>query len=71
MRLYSKKVPAKDAARQFVQRVGRAVPDAERVTKQAEDVQKSRYLRQDWRTASEAVSTQLGQKLKEPHNLLL
>eukprot|EP00957_Ditylum_brightwellii_P071863 5462026-Ditylum_brightwellii.AAC.1 len=70
MRLYSKKVPAKDAARQFIQRVRRAVPEAERVTKQAEDVQKSRYLHQDWRTASEAMLTQIEQKLKVPHNLL-
>eukprot|EP00957_Ditylum_brightwellii_P081429 6193808-Ditylum_brightwellii.AAC.1 len=31
MHLYSKKVPAKDAAQQFVQRVRRAVPEAERV----------------------------------------
>ena len=70
MRLYSKKVPAKDAARQFVQRLRRAVPAAERVTKQAEDVQKSRFSHQDWRTASEAVSNQLEQKLKDHHDIL-
>eukprot|EP00957_Ditylum_brightwellii_P074113 5631729-Ditylum_brightwellii.AAC.1 len=39
MCLYSKKVPAKDVAQQFVQRVRRAVPEAERVTKQSEDAQ--------------------------------
>eukprot|EP00957_Ditylum_brightwellii_P169989 12938635-Ditylum_brightwellii.AAC.1 len=33
MRLYSKKISAKDAARQFVERVRRVIPEAQRVTK--------------------------------------
>ena len=40
------------------------------MAKQSEDVQKSRYSHQDWRIASETVSSQLEQKLKEPHDLL-
>eukprot|EP00957_Ditylum_brightwellii_P123054 9382575-Ditylum_brightwellii.AAC.1 len=47
MHLYSKKVPDKDATCQSVERVRRAIPEAQRVTKRSEDVEKSRYLHQD------------------------
>eukprot|EP00957_Ditylum_brightwellii_P157941 12022196-Ditylum_brightwellii.AAC.1 len=59
MRLYSKKVPAKDAAHQFVDRVRRVIPEAQRVTKRSGDVEESRYSHQDWRAASELTSSQL------------
>eukprot|EP00957_Ditylum_brightwellii_P040942 3100245-Ditylum_brightwellii.AAC.1 len=38
MCLYSKKVPAKDAACQFVDRVSRVIPEAQRVTKSYKEV---------------------------------
>ena len=46
MRLYSKRVPAKDAVKQFVERFRRQVDEVNRKEKNAEDVQKSRYLHQ-------------------------
>eukprot|EP00957_Ditylum_brightwellii_P081905 6229626-Ditylum_brightwellii.AAC.1 len=61
MCLYSKKVPAKDTACQFVERVMRVIPEAQRVTKGSEDVEKSRCSHQDWRAASELTSSQLEQ----------
>eukprot|EP00957_Ditylum_brightwellii_P045891 3480723-Ditylum_brightwellii.AAC.1 len=70
MHLYSKKVPAKDAAQQFVERVRRVISEAQTVTKRSEDVGKSRYSHQDWRVASELTSSQFEQQLKEPQNLL-
>ena len=71
MRLYSKKVPAKEAARQFVDRVRRQVPESDRREREAEDVEKNRYSHQDWSRASEMTSSKLEQKLKEPRKLLL
>ena len=70
MRLYSKKIPAREASRQFVDRVRRQVVDADRIEHKATDVQKSRYSHQDWRTASELTSSKLEQRVKEPMNLL-
>ena len=70
MRLYSKKVPAKDAAKQFVERVRRQVNELDRKEKKAENVQKSRYSHQDWNLASQNTSSKLEQKLKEPTELL-
>ena len=71
MRLYSKKVPAKEAARQFVDRVKRQVQESDRREREAEDVEKSRYSHQDWSRASEITSSKLEQRLKEPRKLLL
>ena len=70
MRLYSKRVPAKDAAKQFVERVRRQIDEVDRKEKKAEDVQKSRYSHQDWNPASQSTSSKLEQKLKEPTELL-
>ena len=70
MRLYSKKVPANDASRQFIERVRRFIPDSHRASQVSEDVQKSRYSHQDWHVATEQTSSQLEQRLKEPHELL-
>ena len=70
MRLYSKKVPAREASRQFVARVRRQVDDSVRIEKVAEDVEKSRYSHQDWRIASESTSSQLEQMVREPKTLL-
>eukprot|EP00957_Ditylum_brightwellii_P050975 3866026-Ditylum_brightwellii.AAC.1 len=70
MCLHSKKVPAKDAAHQFVERVRKVMPEAQRVIKRSKNIEKSRYSHQDWRVASELASSQLEQQLKEPQNLL-
>jgi hypothetical protein len=46
-RLYSKKVPAKEAARQFVERVERHVVPSELVSREAHDVEKQDILMQN------------------------
>eukprot|EP00957_Ditylum_brightwellii_P067537 5127222-Ditylum_brightwellii.AAC.1 len=61
MHLYSKKIPAKDTASQFVEKIRRVIPEAQRVTKRSEDVEKLRYSHQDWRAASELTLSQLEQ----------
>ena len=70
MRLYSKKVPAREASKQFVDRVRRQVSDDQRLERKSEDIEKSRHSHQDWKQASDSTSLQLEQRLKEPNNLL-
>ena len=70
MRLYSKKIPAREASRQFVASVRRSVNNNEYIERKSEDVEKSMYLHQDWVTASETTSTILEQKVKEPRTIL-
>lgn len=70
MRLYSKRVPAREAAQQFVQRVERQINCQDRLEKTAEDVVKSRYSHQDWTPAPLSISVQLEQKLREPKKLI-
>ena len=53
-----------------MEKVKRIIPEAQRITKRFEDVQKSRFSHQDWRVASEPTSTHLEQQLKEPQHLL-
>lgn len=52
MRFYSKKVPPKDASRQFIARVRRQVSDNDHIKKNVEDIEKNRYSHQEWNTAS-------------------
>ena len=68
MRLYSKKVPAKEASKQFIDRVRRQIPESDRRERVSEDVQKSRFSHQDWAVASEKTSTKLDNKVREPQN---
>lgn len=70
MRLYSKKVPAKEAAIQFADRVRRHF-DVEVLRERiADDVEKSKFSQMDWNQASDLTSNILDQKLKEPRSLL-
>ena len=69
MRLYSKKFPAKEAAKQFANRVKRHISISEICEKNSEDFEKSRFS-QEWSRASSRISTSLEQKLKEPKSLL-
>ena len=48
IQLCCKKVPAKDAPKQFVDRVRRQVEECDRREIRSEDVEKSRYSHQDW-----------------------
>ena len=70
MRLYSKKVPAKEAAKDFGIRVRQHYPSSHIRERIAEDVEKSRYSQQEWYCASERTSLLLDQKVKEPRSLL-
>lgn len=69
-RLYGKKVPAKEAAKQFVERVRRSIDGINLREKSSEDVEKSRFSHREWCTASIHTSNQLEQLVKEP-NLVL
>ena len=70
-RVYSKRVPAVDAAREFIDNVTRTVtnPGELRVRKSV-DTQKSRYTTSDWRTATQDTSNKLEEKIKPPGKLL-
>ena len=70
MRLYSKKVPAKEAAKQFSDRVRRHYSSRNLRERLCDDVEKSKYSQQEWYTASESTSNILDQRLKEPRSLL-
>ena len=70
MRLYSKRVPAREASNQYMERVIRQLHPTNVFEKVAEDVQKSRYSHQDWNAATEVTKSKLDQKLREPRRLL-
>ena len=59
MRLYSKKVPAREASKQFVDRVKRQINESDRIEVEAVDIEKSRFSHQDWSTASISTSNKL------------
>ena len=69
-RLYGKRVPAKEAAKQFVERVRRSIQAHNLREKKSDDVEKSRYSHQEWNRASDNTTNQLENATKEP-NLLL
>ena len=65
-----KKLPAREASRQFVDRVRIQVNEIYQIDKKSEDAQNSRYSHQDWRAATESISSRLDQIFKEPKHLL-
>ena len=69
-RLYSKKFPAKEATRQFVNNVRQSISAGNLREKKADDVEKSRYSHGEWLQASEHTKNTLNQRLKEPDTLL-
>lgn len=70
MRLYSKKIPAREAGRNFVERVRRLYNHNNIREKVSEDLEKSRYSHRDWNDASTETTQKLEQKLKEPRELI-
>ena len=70
MRLYSKKIPAWEASRQFVNGAMRDISAFDRITRISDDIEKSRYYNAEWGRASERVVGQLKQKVKELKELL-
>ena len=69
-RLYSRRVPAKEASKQFIDRVRRLITSNDLREKEAEDVAKGRYSHQEWSRANDVTSATLDQKLKEPTQIL-
>ena len=65
MRLYSKKVHAREVSRQFVDRVRRQVNEHNRLERDAEDVEKNRFAHQEWSNATDSTSQRLEQIVKE------
>ena len=70
MRLYSKKIPAKEAARDFENRVRVHVNPYELRKRIAEDVEKPRYSQMQWSKARDSIVGHLEQKVKEPKQIL-
>jgi predicted GIY-YIG superfamily endonuclease len=70
MRLFSKKIPAREASRQFVASVKRQVASNEYIERLAEDLEKPVNSRADWIQATENTSHKMEQKVKEPQLLL-
>jgi predicted GIY-YIG superfamily endonuclease len=69
-RLYSKKIPAKEAAQQFIDRVRRQVDGHLLKARKSDDVEKSRFSHREWRPATQRVVDQLEQAVKEPNEIL-
>lgn len=70
MRLYSKRIPSREAAKTFVNRVKRQIDPSCLKERKADDVQKSRFSHRDWSDATERTIESLEQRLKEPKELL-
>lgn len=69
-RVYSKQVPAKEAAKNFLISVRATIPPNERIHRKSLDYEKRRRSRRDWVMSSESTSTALESRLKEPRELL-
>ena len=68
--LYSKKVPAKTASRQYAERVKRCIDRSNYITMSALNVEKSRYSHSEWYAASRISIDQIEVQCKEPTELL-
>ena len=70
-RVYSKRVPAVDAAKEFMENVMRNVTNThDLIIRKSLDTQKARYTTSDWRQASQDISNKLEEKIKPPGKLL-
>ena len=70
MRLYSKKVPTREAAKHFADRVKKQINKRKLCERQSVDLDKSINTQQDWYKARQSTTLALNQKVKEPHSLL-
>lgn len=71
-RLYGKKIPAKEASREFV-RATRAYYKNHNIKlteKRSIDLQKHRFSHREWKEASDETKQQLEQEVREPETLL-
>ena len=70
IRLYSKKVPVREATKQHDSRVKRHYSMDQIRERISDDVERSRFSQQEWSIAREQISIQLDHKVKEPRSLL-
>ena len=70
-RLYSKKVPAKQASRQYAERVKRCLARNEYISRIASDVEKPKLSHSEWYHATDSSIDQIEHIRKEPTELLL
>ena len=69
MRLYSKQIPAREAATDFANRIRQHFSPNVLRQKAADDLERSRYSHQEWYRAYEKSTIALNQKMKEPQSL--
>lgn len=69
IRSHNKKVPLRETAKQFADRVARHYHPDEICKRISEDVEKSRFSQHDWRLACNQSVAQLDHKSKEPRLL--
>ena len=62
--LYSKKVPEKDAAQKFVDRIRQVIPASEIIEKSLQYMQKSRYSPQDWINDTDNILSHIERNVK-------
>ena len=70
IRLYSKKDPDREAAKQFAERVKRHYQAHEVCERISEDIDKSRFSQQEWGISREQTKVQLDNITKEPRSFL-
>ena len=70
IRLYSKKVPVREATKQHDARVRRHYSIDQIRERVSNDVERSRYSQQEWSVATTPTIAQLDHKVKEPRSLL-
>ena len=70
IRLYARKVPAKEAMKQFVSRFCQNIHISLIRESTSQDLEKSRFSHREWHRAYESIFNQFDQQLKEPRSLL-
>ena len=70
MRIYSKKIPAKEAAKSFASRVRNHISSENIRERKSIDLEKARYSQLEWAHAIDSTIISLEQVLKEPRSLL-
>ena len=67
MRIYGKRVPAKQAEREFTESVRRQIHISNLREKEENDVEKYRFSHREWSPATKSTTNALEKKLKEPN----
>ena len=70
MRLYSKKIPTREATKDFADRVKKQIDRKKMCERMSVDLEKSINSQHDWINASDGTINEINQKVKEPRSLL-